>query len=37
MMVGITEFGSDATTRGQMYIDMPTPTAADGGIGVNPT
>jgi hypothetical protein len=37
MMVGITEFGSDATTRGQIFIDMPTPTAADGGIGVNPT
>ena len=37
MMVGITEYGSDATTRGQIYIDMPAPAAADGGIGTNPT
>ncbi len=37
VIVGIGEFGTDATTRGQCYIDMPTPTAADGGIGVNPT
>lgn len=37
VMVGIGEWGTDATSRGQIYIDMPTPTAADGGIGVNPT
>lgn len=37
VIVGITEFGTDATSRGQCYIDMPTPTAADGGIAVNPT
>jgi hypothetical protein len=37
MMVGISEYGSDATTRGQIYIDMPQPAAADGGIGTNPT
>lgn len=37
VMVGIGEWGTDATSRGQIYIDMPTPTAADGGIAVNPT
>lgn len=37
VMVGIGEWGTDATSRGQIYIDMPTPVAADGGIGVNPT
>lgn len=37
VIVGIGEFGTDATSRGQIYIDMPTPTAADGGIAVNPT
>ena len=37
MMVGITEFGTDATTRGQIYIDMAAPAAATGGIAVNPT
>lgn len=36
-LVGITEFGTDATTRGQIYIDGGTPTAATTGIAVNPT
>lgn len=36
-MVGITEFGTDATTRGQIYIDGGTVTAATSGISVNPT
>lgn len=36
-MIGITEFGTDATTRGQMYVDGGAPTAATSGIAVNPT
>lgn len=36
-LVGITEFGSDATTRGQCYVDGGTVTAATAGIAVNPT
>lgn len=36
-MVGVTEYGSDATTRGQMYVNMPAPSASTGGIAVNPT
>lgn len=36
-MVGITEFGTDATSRGQIYVDGGTPTAATTGIAVNPT
>ena len=35
-MVGITEFGTDATTRGQVYVDGAAPTAATSGIAVNP-
>ena len=37
MMVGIGEFGSDASSLGQIYVDMPAPSAAAGGIGVNPS
>ena len=36
-LVGITEFGTDATTRGQCYVDGAPPTAATSGIAVNPT
>lgn len=36
-LVGITEFGTDATSRGQIYIDSATITAASSGIAVNPT
>ena len=36
-LVGITEFGTDATTRGQCYVDGAAPTAATSGIAVNPT
>jgi hypothetical protein len=36
-LVGITEFGTDATTRGQVYVDGAAPTAATSGIAVNPT
>lgn len=36
-MVGITEFGTDATTRGQIYVDGGAPTAGTSGIAVNPT
>jgi len=36
-LVGITEFGTDATSRGQIYVDGGTPTAATTGIAVNPT
>lgn len=36
-LIGITEFGTDATTRGQMYVDGAAPTAATSGIAVNPT
>jgi hypothetical protein len=36
-MVGITEFGTDATSRGLIYVDGAAPTAATSGIAVNPT
>lgn len=36
-MVGITEWGTDATSRGQIYVDMSAPDAAAGGVTVNPT
>lgn len=36
-LVGITEFGTDATTRGQEYVDGGAPTAGTTGIAVNPT
>ena len=36
-LVGITEFGTDSTTRGQVYVDGAAPTAATSGIAVNPT
>lgn len=36
-MVGITEWGTDATSRGQIYVDGAAPTAASSGIAVNPT
>lgn len=36
-MIGITEFGTDATSRGLIYVDGAAPTAATSGIAVNPT
>ena len=36
-MVGITEFGTDATSRGQIYVDGASVVAATSGIAVNPT
>lgn len=36
-LVGITEFGTDATSRGQIFIDGGTVTAGTSGIAVNPT
>lgn len=36
-LVGITEFGTDATTRNQCYVDGGAPTAATTGIAVVPT
>ena len=36
-MVGITEFGSDPTTLGQIYVDGASVVAATSGIAVNPT
>mgnify|MGYP003643241635 CR=1 FL=1 len=36
-MIGIGEFGTDATTRGQVYVDGGAPTAGSSGIAVNPT
>lgn len=36
-MVGITEWGTDATSRGQIYVDMAAPDAATGGVTTNPT
>lgn len=36
-MVGITEWGTDATSRGQIYVDGAAPTAGTSGIAVNPT
>jgi hypothetical protein len=37
MMIGVGEFGSDASSLAQIYVDMPAPSAAAGGIGVNPS
>lgn len=37
VLVGITEYGTDATTRGLCYIDGLTGAAATSGIAVNPT
>ena len=37
MMVGVGEFGSDAASLGQIYVDMAAPSASAGGIGVNPS
>jgi hypothetical protein len=36
-LVGISEFGTDATSRGLCYVDSGTVTAATAGIAVNPT
>ena len=36
-LVGITEFGTDANSLGQIYVDGGTVTAATSGIAVNPT
>jgi hypothetical protein len=36
-MVGITEWGTDATSRGQIYVEGSTTTAATTGIAVVPT
>ena len=36
-LVGITEFGTDATTRALEYVDGAAPTAGTSGIAVNPT
>jgi len=36
-LVGITEFGSDATSLAQIYVDGGTVTAATSGIAVNPS
>jgi len=36
-LIGITEFGTDATSRGQIYLDGAAPTAGSSGIAVNPT
>ncbi len=36
-LVGITEFGTDATTRNQCYVDGGAPTAGTTGIAVVPT
>lgn len=36
-LVGITEFGTDATSRGLIYVDGGAPTAGSTGIAVNPT
>jgi len=36
-LVGITEFGTDATSRGQIYVDGGAPTAGTTGIAVTPT
>ena len=37
LSLGITEFGSDATSLGQIYVDMAAPSASAGGIAVNPS
>jgi hypothetical protein len=36
-LVGITEWGTDATTRAQIHVDGGTVTAATTGVAVNPT
>jgi hypothetical protein len=36
-LVGITEFGTNATSLGQIYVDGAAATAATSGIAVNPT
>lgn len=36
-MVGVGEWGTDATSRGQIYVDGAAPTAATSGIAVTPT
>jgi hypothetical protein len=36
-LVGITEFGTDATSRAQCWVDGGAPTAGTTGIAVNPT
>jgi hypothetical protein len=36
-LVGITEFGTDATSRGQCWVDGAAPTAGTSGVAVNPT
>lgn len=36
-LVGITEFGTDSTSRGQIYVDGASVVAATSGIAVNPT
>jgi len=36
-LVGITEFGSDATSLAQIYVDGAAPTAATSSIAVNPS
>lgn len=36
-ITGISEFGTDATTRGQCYVGSAAPSASAGGITVNPT
>jgi hypothetical protein len=35
--VGITEFGSNANSLGQIYVNMAAPSASAGGIAVNPS
>lgn len=35
--VGVTDLFSDATTAGQMYIDMPAPATSTGGLAVAPS
>jgi hypothetical protein len=35
--VGITEFGSNANSLAQIYVDMAAPSASAGGIAVNPS
>jgi len=35
-MVGITDFGTDVTSEGQIYIDGPVPTDNTTGIAINP-
>lgn len=37
LSLGITEFGSDATSLGQIYVNMSAPSASAGGIAVNPS